>query len=96
MLQEKQHAEAVRQAPQRAFEAWLASYTADDWTNLWYEKRPENIDGRDRVRAYMEERFGSGSVQAFRSLDYTDEAPAYVLKDGDEALRPRNRSPAAT
>ncbi len=86
VLQEKQHAEAVRQAPQRAFEAWLASYTADDWTNLWYEKRPENIDGRDRVRAYMEERFGSGSVQAFRSLDYTDEAPAYVLKDGDEAL----------
>ena len=85
VLQEKQHAEAVRQAPQRAFEAWLASYTADDWTNLWYE-RPENIDGRDRVRAYMEERFGSGSVQAFRSLDYTDEAPAYVLKDGDEAL----------
>lgn len=84
VLQEKQHAEAVRQAPQRAFEAWLASYTADDWTNLWYEKRPENIDGRDRVRAYMEERFGS--VQAFRSLDYTDEAPAYVLKDGDEAL----------
>lgn len=78
--------EAVRQAPQRAFEAWLASYTADDWTNLWYEKRPENIDGRDRVRAYMEERFGSGSVQAFRSLDYTDEAPAYVLKDGDETL----------
>lgn len=86
VLQEKQHAEAVRQAPQRAFEAWLASYTADDWTNLWYEKRPENIDGRDRVRAYMEERFGSSSVQAFRSLDYTDEAPAYVLKDGDEAL----------
>ena len=85
VLQEKQHAEAVRQAPQRAFEAWLA-YTADDWTNLWYEKRPENIDGRDRVRAYMEERFGSGSVQAFRSLDYTDEAPAYVLKDGDETL----------
>ena len=84
VLQEKQHAEAVRQAPQRAFEAWLASYTADDWTNLWYEKRPENIDGRDRVRAYMEERFGS--VQAFRSLDYTDEAPAYVLKDGDETL----------
>lgn len=86
VLQEKQHAEAVRQAPQRAFEAWLASYTADDWTNLWYEKRPENIDGRDRVRAYMEERFGGSSVQAFRSLDYTDEAPAYVLKDGDEAL----------
>ena len=86
VLQEKQHAEAVRQAPQRAFEAWLASYTADDWTNLWYEKRPENIDGRDRVRAYMEERFGSTSVQAFRSLDYTDEAPAYVLKDGDESL----------
>ena len=86
VLQEKQHAEAVRQAPQRAFEAWLASYTADDWTNLWYEKRPENIDGRDRVRAYMEERFGSDSVQAFRSLDYTDEAPAYVLKDGDESL----------
>ncbi len=86
MLQEKQHAEAVRQAPQRAFEAWLASYTADDWTNLWYEKRPENIDGRDRVRAYMEERFGSDSVQAFRSLDYTNEAPAYVLKDGDESL----------
>ena len=86
VLQEKQHAEAVRQAPQRAFEAWLASYTADDWTNLWYEKRPENIDGRDRVRAYMEERFGGSSVQAFRSLDYTDEAPAYVLKDGDETL----------
>ena len=86
VLQEKQHAEAVRQAPQRAFEAWLASCTADDWTDLWYEKRPENIDGRDRVRAYMEERFGSNSVQAFRSLDYTDDAPAYVLKDGDEAL----------
>lgn len=86
VLQEKQHAEAVRQAPQRAFEAWLASYTADDWTNLWYEKRPENIDGRDRVRAYMEERFGGSSVQAFRSLDYTDEAPAYVLRDGDETL----------
>ena len=86
VLQEKQHAEAVRQAPQRAFEAWLTSCTADDWTDLWYEKRPENIDGRDRVRAYMEERFGSDSVQAFRSLDYTDDAPAYVLKDGDEAL----------
>ena len=86
VLQEKQHAEAVRQAPQRAFESWLASYTADDWTNLWYEKRPENIDGRDRVRAYMEERFGSDSVQAYRSMNYTDDAPSYVLKDGEELL----------
>lgn len=84
--QEKQHAEAVRQAPQRAFEAWLAGFTAEDWTDLWYEKRPENIDGRDRVSDYMEERFGSESVQAYRSLDYTGEAPAYVLKDGDETL----------
>ena len=86
VLQEKQHAEAVRQAPQKAFEAWLASFTADNWTDLWYEKRPENIDGRDRVRAYMEERFGSEAVQAYRSLDYTDTAPAYVLKDGEETL----------
>ena len=86
VLQQKQHAEEVRQAPQKAFEAWLASYTADDWTNLWYEKRPENIDGRDRVRAYMEERFGADTVAAYRSLDYTDETPVYVLKDGDETL----------
>ena len=85
-LQEKQHAEAVRQAPQKAFEAWLASATADNWADLWYEKRPENIDGRDRVRAYMEERFGSETVQAYRSLDYTDTSPAYVLKDGEETL----------
>ena len=86
VLQQKQHAEEVRQAPQKAFEAWLASYTADDWTNLWYEKRPENIDGRDRVRTYMEERFGADTVAAYRSLDYTDETPVYVLKDGDETL----------
>ncbi len=86
VLQQKQRAEEVRQAPQKAFEAWLASYTADDWTNLWYEKRPENIDGRDRVRAYMEERFGAESVAAYRSLDYTDETPVYVLKDGDETI----------
>ena len=86
VLQEKQHAVEVRQAPQRAFETWLAGYTADDWTNLWYENRPESMDGRDRVEEYMAERFGSDSVQAYRSLSYTDETPVFVLKDGDETL----------
>ena len=78
------HEKAVYQAPQKTFEAWLAGTNADYWTSLWYQNANENLDGRDRVQAYIADKFAN--AQAFKSLDYTAQTPVYVLKNGDETL----------
>ena len=78
------HEKAVYQAPQKTFEAWLAGTDADYWTDLWYQNANENLDGRDRVREYIDDKFSG--AEAFKSLDYTAETPVYVLKNGEETL----------
>lgn len=86
LAEEQAHATALYRAPQLAFESWLAGTNADYWTELWYADRSEDLDGRERVRAYLSERFDPAAVEPFKSLDYTDAAPVYVLKNGEDTL----------
>lgn len=78
------HARAVHQAPQLAFMSWLEQQSAESWTDRWYAIAPEDLDGRDRVQAYIGELFAA--AEPFKSLDYTDAEPVYVLKNGEETL----------
>ena len=82
--QKKEAEEAVRRAPQRTFEAWLAGTSPDYWTDLWYAKAPSDLDDRDAVRAWMQEHFTA--AEPFRATEYTAEAPVYVLREGDDTL----------
>ena len=83
---EAAHKEAVRRAPQLAFEAWEENADADYWTDLWYALYPQDISGRDRVHAFMEEAFGGEGIEPFRAMEYTDAAPVYVLRQGEKTL----------
>lgn len=77
---------ALYQAPQLAFEAWRSGLTADYWTDLWYAKASSDLDARVRVQEFMAERFAPGAIEAYKAAGYTDEAPVYVLKNGEDSL----------
>ena len=77
---------ALFQAPQLAFEDWQGGLTADYWTDLWYAKASSGLDVRESVREYMAERFAPGSIQAYKAAGFTEEAPVYVLKNGEDTL----------
>ena len=81
---QRAHEREVYRAPQLAFESWLANADAEYWTELWYQGKEGDLDGRDRVKAYFAELFTP--AEAFKSLDYTAEKPSYVLKNGDARL----------
>ena len=80
------HEKALYQAPQLAFEAWQSRLTADYWTDLWYAKAPNDLDARESVQAVMAERFASDAVEAYKAEGFTNAAPVYVLKNGEETL----------
>ena len=77
---------ALHQAPQLAFEAWRSELTADYWTDLWYAQAPCGLDVRESVREIMAERFAPDAIEAYKAAGFTDEAPAYVLKSGEDSL----------
>lgn len=77
---------ALYQAPQLAFENWQSGLTAGYWTDLWYDKAPNGLDVREAVQKFMAERFAPDAVEAFRAAGYTDAAPVYVLKNGEDTL----------
>lgn len=84
IAEQQAHEKALRQAPQLAFESWKAGADAAYWTDLWYADKADTLDPREAVTAYMAERFAG--AEAFRAMEYTDEQPVYVLKDGAETL----------
>lgn len=77
---------ALFQAPQLAFEAWQSERTADYWTDLWYAAAPNSLDERESVREFMAERFAPNAAEAYKAAGFTNEAPVYVLKNGEESL----------
>ena len=81
---QKAHERAVYRAPQLAFESWLSGADAEYWTEQWYADKTDDLDGRDRVKAYLADLFTT--AEAFKALDYTAERPLYVLKNGDTRL----------
>ena len=86
-LAERQaYEKAVYQAPQLAFEDWQAGLTADYWTDLWYAKASSDLDARESVHEFMAERFASGSIEAYKAAEFTDETPVYVLRNGEDTL----------
>lgn len=76
----------ISRAPQLAFEDWQSRLTADYWTDLWFAHTASDLEERNQVYAYMAERFASDTVKAYKSMEFTDETPVYVLKNGDETL----------
>lgn len=77
---------AVHEAPQLAFDAWRSTQTTDNWTDLWYEQAPNDLDLRENVAARMAELFAPGAVTAYKAAEFTDAAPVYVLKNGETSL----------
>ncbi len=82
--EQRAYEEALRRAPQLAFEDWLSRTDAAYWTDLWFEKIGDTLDQRDVVLSVMEDKFSR--AEPFRSVEYTAEEPVYVLRDGDETL----------
>lgn len=76
----------VQRAPQRAFEDFVANMTAEYWTEQWFEANPDSFDDADKVTEYMGQVFFSENLNYWKAEEYTDEAPAYILKNGEEEL----------
>lgn len=86
MKAEKEHQEAVRRAPQLAFEGWYQFYTVDQWTALWFETYPDSLETEEHVYAYMEAIFDKDACECLRSSNYSPETPEFVIKNGDQTL----------
>lgn len=76
----------VERAPQRAFEKFVSEMTAEYWTEQWYEQRPDSFDEKEKVTELMGRLFFDESFVYWKAEEYTDEAPAYILKNGSEEL----------
>lgn len=77
---------AISRAPQLAFEDWKSQLTVDYWTDLWLAHAATDLEERGQVYTYMAERFASDAVKAYKAMEFTNETPVYVLKNGDETL----------
>ena len=87
MEREEAYKEAVRQAPQLAFEKWQSEQTGDYWMELWYAKSPANeMETQERVSEYLEGLFAPGACEAYKDASYTAAAPVYLLKSGEQPL----------
>ena len=84
LYRQQEEAETIRRAPQKAFEAWLASTNPDYWTDLWQNERSQPLESREIVRNAMERHFSA--AEPFRASEYSAQAPVYVLKEGDQTL----------
>lgn len=76
----------VKRAPQRAFEDFVANMTAEYWTEQWFEANPDSFDNAEKVTEYMGQVFFGEGLNYWKAEEYTDEAPAYILKNGAEEL----------
>lgn len=86
IAEQQAYERALYQAPQLAFEAWEENADADFWTDRWFALNQKSgvLENREPVREYIENLFAG--AEAFKSLDYTAQAPVYVLKNGDQTL----------
>lgn len=78
--------DSLHQAPQLAFETWLDGLSADYWTDIWCAKVSNALEDREWVRAYMEKLFAPDAVTAYKAAGFTQEAPVYVIKNGEQPL----------
>ena len=83
---ERQHERDVHRAPQRAFEAWRDQLTADYWIQLWNQSHPDGLDGAERTARVISEKYAPEALQSFKALEFTQENPVYVLKNGEETM----------
>ncbi len=77
---------SLKRAPQLAFETFVADADADVWTERWYASHPNTYDDPTLVREKMDELFSNPDLSYWKTEDYSDEHPRYVIKDGDQAL----------
>lgn len=86
LAEQKAHEKAVYQAPQRAFEAFMAGADAEYWTGEWFTAHPDTLDVREKVLAEFERLFcGEGTV-CYKQADFNPAAPVYVVKNGEQEL----------
>ena len=80
------HATEVAQAPQLAFEAYLENMTPNDWLNAWKTCYPYSLDSDETILDYINTHILTVDYSLFRSPDYTDDTPSYLLRSGDMDL----------
>lgn len=78
--------QAELRAPQLAFERFLDSSSAEDWAERWFQVNPASLDDPERVEALMEELFKGEDFRCWKAPEYSDEAPAYILKNNGREL----------
>lgn len=76
----------VHEAPQLAFESYVSSLDAEFWTNKWYEANPQSLDDRTQMTELMTELFFGEGFACYKKDDFTQEAPVYILKNGETEL----------
>jgi len=77
---------AEARAPQNAFTDFVNSASADYWTDIWYEQNPNSMDRESDVKAFMESKFESDAVKYWKSPEYSETTPAYVIKNDDTTI----------
>ena len=80
------YARDVHEAPQRAFEDFLATTDAEYWVDKWYESNPQSLDDRQKMTEALEGYFFGEDFACYKAESFTQEAPVYVLKSGETKL----------
>lgn len=76
----------VKRAPQLCFEDFAANADGQYWADLWFETHPGSFDDPDQVTAFMTEKFDADACSLYKAEEYSEAAPVYVIKNGEERL----------
>lgn len=82
----KEYSTNLQRAPQLYFEDYFANLSEDDWIDIWYENNPYKYNSKDEVRSFLKENILTCDKTLFKSADYFEAAPVYLLKCNDESI----------
>lgn len=71
---------------QEYFTDYIAGLGAKDLAELWFNSHPEHYDSEENVENVMREVFLDEPFSEFRSSEYTQSNPTYVIRRGTEEL----------
>lgn len=82
---EKAKKDDAKKAPQIAFTNYLSEMTFDDWYEI-YKENSSDLNKDEDIKEFIENKLMIDSLEKYRSYDYTDEAPSYLVRYNDEDL----------
>lgn len=82
----EEYDEAVKRAPQEFFVSYVEGSSVDNWVNIWKENNTETLDTDETVKNTLSELFNPEAESFYKASDYSNENPAYIIRNGDRDI----------